>query len=78
MHDKNGHPLQVGDRVTIEAVIQSASENPDFCNLSLVSVEPMYPGTAKTYFSLNAKQVVYVEPDIVPTPSLDQPVISAL
>lgn len=69
MHDKNGHPLVVGDRVTIECIIQSASTNPDYCNLSLASVEPMYPGTSKTYIAVNAQQVVYVEPAIVPVPA---------
>jgi hypothetical protein len=35
MHDANGTPLKVGDRVMIPAVITHLSPGEDFCNVSI-------------------------------------------
>lgn len=35
MHDKNGKPLKVGDKVTVEAVILETYATEDFCNVQL-------------------------------------------
>lgn len=60
-HDKNGEPLVEGDLVMIPAVIKGISTGTDYCNLSLETVEPMFPGEHKTGISLNAKQVLKAE-----------------
>jgi hypothetical protein len=57
-HDRDGAPLKVGDEVTIPAVVTSISPGADYCNLSVETVEPMFPGDSKTTVTLNAKQVV--------------------
>jgi hypothetical protein len=56
-HDKNGNPLSVGDKVLVRAEITSVSQGEDYCNVSAVTLEPIYPGEAKTSLTLNAKQV---------------------
>lgn len=57
MHDKNGKPLAVGDRVTVTATIKETYLGEEYCNVQLETEEPMYPGDNKTIITLNAKQV---------------------
>lgn len=57
-HDKNGCELKVGDKVTIEAEVTQISPNPDYCNMTVATVEPMHPGKHMTTITLNCKQVV--------------------
>lgn len=58
-HDKNGAELKVGDVVTVEATVKELSTGVEFCNIQLETVDPMYPGNAKTGLGwVNAKQVV--------------------
>lgn len=57
-HDKNGTELKVGDTVQVAAKVLSIQPTEDYCNLSLETVEPMYPGDTKSSLTLNAKQVV--------------------
>lgn len=57
-HDKNGKLLEVGDLVHVPAVVTSISMGTDYCNVSLETVEPMFPGVQKSAMALNAKQVV--------------------
>lgn len=61
MHDKNGKLLAVGDRVKVDCVISNTSSTDDYCNITLLTVEPMYPGNDKSCITLNAKQVEKVE-----------------
>lgn len=56
-HDKNGNLLEVGDDVIIRAKVTQVHTGEEYCNLSLESVEPMYPGDSKNQFTLNTKQV---------------------
>jgi len=35
MHDKNGTPLKVGDKVMIPATIVEVQAHPDFCNATV-------------------------------------------
>ncbi len=66
MHDHNGTPLKVGDKVFIPATITNCTGDPTgkYCN---VNVETDYlmgqddPGAYKTTITLNAGQVVLVE-----------------
>ncbi len=60
-HDKNGQPLQVGDIVNVKAKIISIYTGDKYCNLSLETVENMYPGDYKTGLTLNAKQITREE-----------------
>lgn len=57
-HDKNGAPLKVGDKVTVECEVTSVQPGTDYCNLSVKTVEPMHPGKEATTITLNTKQVV--------------------
>lgn len=63
MHDKNGKPLTDGDKVTLTCVIRSCTGGPDYCNIMVETVEPMFPGEHKTSISLNAKQVEKINSD---------------
>lgn len=57
-HDKHGTALSVGDVVSINAKITAIHEGDEYCNLSLETMEPMFPSNNKSALSLNAKQVV--------------------
>ncbi len=61
MHDRNGNPLKVGDKVNVPCVITacqvSDAEN-EYCNVTLQTEVPM-AGNAYT-ISLNAKQTELV------------------
>lgn len=59
-HDRDGHELKVGDKVLIPATVQSMQLGDTYCNVSLSTDEPMYPGDYKTNISLNGKQVCKV------------------
>lgn len=61
MHDKNGHPLKVGDRVTVEFEIVEVAATEEFCNANLKTVEPMYPSDRRDSYWLNTKQTVKVQ-----------------
>lgn len=56
-HDKNGQELQPGDIVMIPARVKSITPNPEFCNVTVETVEPMFPGEYPVNITLNAKQV---------------------
>jgi hypothetical protein len=60
-HDKNGAVLQVGDRVTVLCEVKELHLTEDFCNVSLRTVEPMFPGDRHDTLTLNAKQTVKIE-----------------
>lgn len=62
MHDKNGHPLNVGDTVVILAKITQISATPDFCNVSLETTYGRRPDGAKERISsINTGVMVFVE-----------------
>jgi hypothetical protein len=56
-HDKNGKALQVGDAVIVRAVVAQVCESPDYCNVTLKTVEPMHPGDLRSSLVLNTRQV---------------------
>lgn len=60
-HDRKGQKLEVGDRVMIEAVVTAVWEGEEYCNVTLETIEPMYPGENKTGITLNARQVEKAE-----------------
>lgn len=60
-HDKSGTMLAINDVVNVPCVVKSITTGEEYCNISVETVEPMYPGTSKNFITLNAKQVVKVE-----------------
>jgi hypothetical protein len=59
-HDMNGNLLKPGDRVSMWFDVKVVQTGDEYCNLTLESVEPMYPGNSKTGLSVNAKQVALI------------------
>lgn len=60
-HDRNGRRLQIGDRVLVPCTVTSLTGTDSYCNIVVITEEPMHPSEAKTIVSLNTKQVLYVE-----------------
>jgi len=56
-HDRKGNLLNVGDHVVIEATVTQVQTGEEYCNVTLETIEPMYPGDSRSTLSLNAKQV---------------------
>jgi hypothetical protein len=56
-HDRKGNLLQVNDIVNIPCKVTAVQTGEEYCNLNLESIEPMFPGTSKNSFVVNAKQV---------------------
>lgn len=60
MHDRNGNPLKVGDKVNVPCIITACqSGDTEYCNVTLNTEVPM-DGRPYT-LSLNAKQTELVE-----------------
>lgn len=59
-HDRNGTPLSVGDKVTVEAEVITITQSEEYCNLNLKTTCPMPPYEEGTSLSLNAKQVTKI------------------
>lgn len=57
-HDRDGKLLGVGDSVLIPARIVSITDTEEYCNVSLETSQPMFPGDSRSSITLNAKQVV--------------------
>lgn len=60
-HDIDGREIKAGDRVTIECIVRTVSTGLEYCNVTMDTVEPMFPGEHKTCYTANAKQVRKVE-----------------
>lgn len=61
-HDRDGKLLHVGDVVYVPAHVTAIEQTEEFCNVTLATSQPMYPGHERSTLTLNAKQVVRVEP----------------
>lgn len=63
MHDKNGKPIKVGDKVVVEGVITSANGGDEYCNVTLgIGHDQEHgPHNVRGSLTLNAKQVELVE-----------------
>ena len=59
--DKNGQQLQVGDEVLLRARVKFLSATENFSNVTIETIEPMYPGAHSVVLHLNTKQVEKVE-----------------
>jgi len=60
-HYRNGNILEVGDEVMVPAKITSVQAGLEYCNLTVETIEPMYPGDSKNTITLNTKQVEKVQ-----------------
>jgi hypothetical protein len=60
-HDRKGKPLEPGDRVLIPAVVKSVQASEEYCNVTMVTEEPMPPYTEGSMLTLNTRQVEKVE-----------------
>jgi hypothetical protein len=56
-HDRTGQPIEVGGEVTVSFRVQAVQSGDEYCNVTLESVERMYPGEHKTVLNVNARQV---------------------
>lgn len=56
-HDIHGDELHVGDLVAAHFRITQIHLTEEFCNVTLETVEKMFPGDHKTTLTLNGKQV---------------------
>ena len=56
-HDVNGKLLQLNDRVYLPCIVKGLQAGDEYCNCTLESVYPMYPGNSKTAVTVNTKQV---------------------
>ncbi len=62
MHDRNGTPLQVGDRVLIEGTVTALAGGEDYCNVTVQTLAGRRPDGAKeTFHAINTGVVSLVE-----------------
>jgi len=59
-HTKTGEEIKVGDRVIVEFKVKSLTLDENYCNVTLETVEPMFPGEYNIGLTLNAKQIAGV------------------
>lgn len=65
-HDKNGRELKEGDIVNMQFKVREVSQLENYCNCSLESVLPLYPGNGSTVLSgVNTRQVELFESAVV-------------
>jgi len=67
-HDINGKEVFVGQRVVIEAIVESVQAGPDYCNTTLRTTRPMPSYPTGTQIVLNTKQVEIVAEAPEPSP----------
>lgn len=60
-HDLRGNVVEIGQTVTVEFVVTAVHAGDDYCNVSLETALPMFPGSAKMPLTLNTKQVEVVQ-----------------
>lgn len=61
MHDRDGKPLQVGDKVNVPCTIKEIQAGPDFCNTTLEADEKMPPDMTTSTIVVNTRQTVKIE-----------------
>ena len=65
-HDIKGTEVKVGDRILIPAIVQSVQTDPQYCNCTVVTENPMPPYETGTTVTLNTRQVLVVFPEAPP------------
>lgn len=64
MHDRNGNPVKVGDRVQVQGEITSTSASDDYCNVTIKITEKDQdhgPFNVTGTLVVNAKQTELIE-----------------
>lgn len=64
MHDRNGKPIKVGDRVQVQGEITSTTASEDFCNVTIkITEKDQEHGAFNVQGTLvvNAKQTELIE-----------------
>lgn len=64
MHDRNGNPIKVGDRVSLVGEITSTSAGEEYCNVTVKVTEKGQdhgPYNVQTTVVVNAKQTELIE-----------------
>lgn len=61
MHDMNGTPLKVGDKVMIPATIVEVQAHPDFCNATVRPLPMRGSGDREERMVVNTGQLVLLE-----------------
>jgi len=62
-HDANGNVIKNGDRVKVAFIVKEVYQGEEYCNCSLETVHPMYPGEHKTALTVNTRQVELDRPE---------------
>lgn len=60
-HDRDGRPLRVGDVAIVPVIIKEIHQTADWCNVTVETSEPMWPGHKYTTIVLNSAQVIGME-----------------
>lgn len=60
-HDKRGPELTAEMIVAVPCVVKEVQQGEDYCNVTLATLYPMYPGDQKTGMVLNTRQVLRVD-----------------
>ena len=55
-HDRNGMPIEVGDTVTVEAIVTRVEMFEEYCNVTIETTQAMHPSSSHSTLTLNAKQ----------------------
>lgn len=58
MHDCKGRPIAVGDTVVVPFKVTDVTANEEFCNASLESIASMFPGTSRSFLTVNTQQTI--------------------
>ena len=62
MHDRNGTPIKVGDKVNVPCVVTQLNPSEDYCNITLETTYGRRPDGAKErFYALNTGVIVLTE-----------------
>lgn len=64
MHDRNGEPIKVGDRVRLEGTVTSTTASEEYCNVTVKVTEKDQehgPFNVQTTVVVNAKQTELIK-----------------
>jgi hypothetical protein len=65
-HDLKGRVLSVGDTVILRCKVKEIHNTEEYCNATLETLQPMFPGENRTGVTVNTKQTeksVALEPE---------------
>lgn len=56
-HDRQGNTLKEGDIVMLPVKVKSLAVGEDYCNVTVETLHPMFPGDRHDAFTLNTRQL---------------------